>query len=83
MFHHEVFLEQRLVREGLSAGGAVRGPVGDAGVLAQVALQVRLVAEGALAVRAEQHRVLVVQPVLPHHVPAGGALGCQCCHQGI
>ena len=67
--HHEVFLEQRLVREGLSAGGAVRGAVGDAGVFPQVALQVHLVAEGALAVRAEQHRELVVQPVLPHHVP--------------
>ena len=37
--HHEVFLEQRLVREGLSAGGAVRGAVEDAGVLAQVARQ--------------------------------------------
>ena len=70
MIDHEVFLEQRLVRERLPAGGAVGGAVGDAGVLAQVALQVHLVAEGALAVRAEQHRELVVQPVLPHHVPA-------------
>ena len=43
MIHHEVFLEERLVREGLSAGGAVRGAVGDAGVLAQVALQEAIV----------------------------------------
>ena len=75
MFHHEVFLEQRLMREGLPAGGAVRGTAGDACVLLQVALQVRLAAEGALAVRAEEHRVLVVQPVLPHHVPAEGRAG--------
>ena len=72
VIHHEVFLEQRLVGEGFPAGGAVGGAVEDAGVLAQVALQVRLVAEGALAVRAEQHRELVVEPVLPHDVPARG-----------
>ena len=27
VIHHEVFLEERLVREGLAAGGAVRGAV--------------------------------------------------------